>query len=61
MLSSNRNIALQKNLILTAIGVGLQTAGAVCLLTAAIGIGKEVNQQIKATIAKELMKQVGRE
>ena len=49
---------MKKNLILSAIGVGLQTAGGICLFVAALGIGKEINQQIKKTIIKELSKQV---
>ena len=49
---------MKKNLILAAIGVGLQTAGGICLFVAARGIGKEINQQIKKTIIKELSKQV---
>ena len=44
--------------ILSAIGVGLQTAGGICLFVAALGIGKEINQQIRKTIIKELSKQV---
>lgn len=49
---------VKKNLILSAIGVGLQTVGGICLFVAALGIGKEINQQIKKTIIKELSKQV---
>ena len=49
---------MKKNLILSAIGIGLQTAGGICLVAAAMGIGKEINQQIKKTIIKELSKQV---
>ena len=49
---------MKKNLILSAIGVGLQTAGGICLFAVALGIGKEINQQIKKTIIKELSKQV---
>ncbi|WP_291237011.1 hypothetical protein [Frisingicoccus sp.] len=49
---------MKKNLILSAIGVGLQTAGGICLFVAALCIGKEINQQIRKTIIKELSKQV---
>ena len=49
---------MKKNLILSAISVGLQTAGGICLFVAALGIGKEINQQIRKTIIKELSKQV---
>ena len=49
---------MKKNLILSAIGVGLQTAGGICLFVAALSIGKEINQQIRKTIIKELSKQV---
>ena len=49
---------MKKNLILSAIGVGLQTAGSICLFVAALGIEKKINQQIKKTIIKELSKQV---
>ena len=48
---------MKKKLILSAIGVGLQTAGGICIFVAALGIGKEINQQIKKTIIKELLKQ----
>ena len=48
---------LKKNLILSAIGVSLQTIGGICLFVAALSIGKEINQQIKKTIIKELSKQ----
>ena len=37
---------MKKNLILSALGIGLQTAGGICLVAAALGIGKEINQQI---------------
>ena len=53
----NSNSA-RKNLILTAVGIGLQTAGTACLLAAAAGIAKSVHQQIKATISKELQKYI---
>lgn len=49
---------MKKNLILSAIGISLQTTGGICLFAAALGIGKEINQQIKKTIIKELSKQV---
>lgn len=49
---------MKKNLILSAIGVGLQTAGGICLFVAALSIGKEINRQIRKTIIKELSKQV---
>lgn len=49
---------MKKNLILSAIGSGLQTAGGICCFIAALGIGKEINHQIKKTIIKELSKQV---
>ena len=39
---------MKKNLILSAIGIGLQTAGGICLVAAALGIGKEINQQMFA-------------
>ena len=47
---------MKKNLILSAIGVGLQTAGGICFFVAVLGIGKEINQQIRNTIIKELSK-----
>jgi len=49
---------MKKNLILSAIGIALQTAGGICLFAAALGVGKEVNQQIKKTIVRELTKQM---
>ena len=59
MKKTDRNMNnMKKNLILSAIGVGLQTAGGICLFVAALNIGKEINQQIKKTIIKELSKQV---
>ena len=45
---------MKKNLILSAVGIGLQTVGDVCLVVAALGIGKEINQQIKKTVIREL-------
>ena len=51
-------IAMKKNMILTAVGIGLQSIGSICLFAAALSIGKEVNQQLKKTIIKELTKQV---
>ena len=49
---------MKKNLILSAVGIGLQTVGGICLVAAVLGIGKEINQQIKKTIIKELSKQL---
>ena len=49
---------MKKNLILSAIGVGLQTAGGICIFVAALSFGKEINQQIRKAIIKELSKQV---
>ena len=49
---------MKKNLVLSAIGIGLQTAGGICLFVAALGIGKDINQQNKKAIIKELAKQV---
>ena len=58
----NRNSnSARKNLILSAIGIGLQTAGTACLLAAAAGIAKSVHQQIKSTISKELQKYIAPE
>ena len=48
----------KKNLILSVIGIGLQTAGGICLLAAAAGIGKEINQQIKKAVINELSKRI---
>lgn len=47
---------MKKNLILSAIGIGLQTAGGICLMAATLSIGKEINQQIKKKIVQELSK-----
>ena len=49
--------SVKRNLLLTAIGIGLQTAGSICLIASVVGIGKEINQRINAVIIKELMKQ----
>ena len=57
MHSSNKTTGLKKNMLLSAVGFGLQAAGAVCIAAAAVGIGKEINQRINAVIIKELMKQ----
>lgn len=46
--------SMKKNLILSAVGIGLQTVGGVCLIVAALGIGKEINQQIKKAVIREL-------
>lgn len=56
----DRNIA-KKNLLLSGFGIVLQTAGSICLLAAAVGIGKEINSQIKKTILQELSKQLTEE
>ena len=50
--------AIRKNLLLSLVGARLQAMGSVCLLVAAIGIGKETNTQIKKTIIRELSKQI---
>ena len=54
MLSSNNMNPIKKNLILSAIGIGLQTIGGTCLVIAAVRLGKEINHQIKTTVIKEL-------
>ena len=53
-----RMASMKKHLILATVGIGLQTAGGICLVAAALGIGKEINQQIKKTVIRELSKQV---
>ena len=47
---------MKKNLILSALGMSLQTAGCICLVAAALGMGKEIHQHIGKTIIKELSK-----
>ena len=51
------NPTLKKNLILSNVGITLQTAGAVCIFAAMLGMGKGIKQQIKSAIAEELIKQ----
>ena len=51
----------KKNLLLSGFGIALQTAGSICLLAATVGIGKEINSQIKKTILQELNKQLTEE
>lgn len=53
--------SVRKHMLLTAVGVGLQTAGTICLMAAALGIGKEINLLIKKTIIRELTKQPSEE
>lgn len=50
--------ALKKNIALSALGMGLQLMGSVCLFAATLGVVKEVNLQIKKAIIQELSKQV---
>lgn len=49
---------LNRNLLLSAVGIGLQVAGSVCLFAATLGVVKEVNLQIKKALMEELAKQV---
>ena len=48
--------SVKKNLLLTTIGIGLQTAGSICLIASAVGISREISQQIKRTVHNELLK-----
>ncbi len=57
-MSENGVTGLSKYITLSVVGAGLQTAGAICLIAAALGIGNKINQQIKKTIIKELSKQI---
>lgn len=45
----------KRHMLLSAVGLGLQAVGSLCLLAAAIGIGKEINTQIRKTIIHELI------
>lgn len=51
----------QRNLILAAAGIGLQTIGGICLVIAAVGVVKDVNRQIKRSVYRELSKQLAEE
>ena len=50
--------SVKRNLLLTAIGIGLQTAGSICLIASVVAIGKEINQQIKKIVISELSKRI---
>lgn len=56
MLRCKPKDSVKKNLLLTAAGIGLQTAGSICLIASAVGISREVSQQIKRTVRSELLK-----
>ena len=47
---------LKQNLALSALGMGLQLAGSICLFAATLGVVKEINLQIKKAIVQELSK-----
>ena len=46
----------KRNLILTTVGISLQTAGSICLIASVVGITREISQQIKRTVHNELLK-----
>ena len=48
--------SIKRNLILTTIGISLQTAGSICLIASVVGISREISQQIKRTVHNELLK-----
>ena len=48
--------SVKRNLILTTIGISLQTAGSICLIASVVGISREISQQIKRTVHNELLK-----
>ena len=48
--------SIKRNLILTTIGISLQTAGSICLIASVVGITREISQQIKRTVHNELLK-----
>ena len=50
--------SIKRNLILTTIGISLQTAGSICLIASVIGISREISQQIKRTVHNELLKHI---
>ena len=47
---------IKRNLILTTVGISLQTAGSICLIASVVGISREIRQQIKRTVHNELLK-----
>ena len=51
-----RKDSAKKNLLLITIGIGLQTAGSICLIASVVGISREIRQQIKRTVHNELLK-----
>ena len=53
------NTVLRRNIALSALGMGLQLAGSICLFAATLGVAKEVNMQIKKAIVRELSKGIG--
>ena len=57
-MNPTKNTSLKKHLVLSALGMGLQLAGSICLLAATLGAAKEVNRQIKAAIVQELSRQL---
>ena len=48
--------SIKRNLILTTVGISLQTAGSICLIASVVGISREISQQIKRTVHNELLK-----
>ena len=50
--------SIKRNLILTTIGISLQTAGSICLIASVVGISREIRQQIKKIVISELSKRI---
>ena len=57
MLHCPKNTSVRKSLFLSSFGICLHTLGSVCLIASAIGLAKNTNQHLKATIIQELAKQ----
>lgn len=47
-----------KNMILAAAGIALQTIGGICTLVASVRMAKEASRKLKRVIATELSRQL---
>lgn len=54
----NENKAPNKNLILAAAGITLQTIGSICTLVASVRMAKEASRKLKRVIVTELSRQL---
>ena len=49
MLNCQSKTSIKRNLLLTTIGIGLQTAGTICLVASGMGISRKISQQMRKT------------